>query len=86
MFYNFFPRKSSRLWGNIKNSVQADESHMTIYLIRHMHFACRKTRATTTHSESVTIIAFRGNDGSTIASEYYVILVRTFPVLYYVIA
>jgi hypothetical protein len=55
--FNKFSRKSCRLWDNVEKygtARQATDDN----IIRRMRFACWITKATDTHSEYVTLIAF----------------------------
>ena len=52
--------KSCRLSDNFENYCRIDRPQMTI---RRMRFVSRITKATDTHSEDVTLIAFHSNDG-----------------------
>jgi hypothetical protein len=53
--YNFFFRKSCRLWDNVKNIFDSGRSQMTIWLIR---IACLIPKATNTQSKYAVLIAF----------------------------
>jgi hypothetical protein len=57
MFNKCFPRKSCRLWDNVEKygtvGQATDDS-----IIRRMRFACWITKAKSTHSEYVILIAF----------------------------
>ena len=52
----FSLRKSCRLWDNMENYRRAGRPHVTIW---HMRIACWIPKATNTHSECVSLIAFR---------------------------
>jgi hypothetical protein len=64
-----------RLWNNVENTVQPYRPQMTIWRMR---VACCETKATNTHSEYVTLIAFPLQQWYSNAPQYYVI-----PALYY---
>ena len=57
MFSNYFPEKSYRFLDNAEKCGrvgQAKDDNIT----QRMHFACRITKATDTHSEYVILISF----------------------------
>jgi hypothetical protein len=72
MFNNFFPRKSCRLWYNVEKHGRAGQV-TDGNIIRRVHFARWKTKATNTHTECVILIALRRQQWFTNASQCYVI-------------
>jgi hypothetical protein len=57
LFSNFFFRKSCYLWDNVEKYGRARQARDD-NIIRRNRFACWVTKATNTHSEYVTLIAF----------------------------
>jgi hypothetical protein len=79
VFLNFvFCLKSCRLWDKVEKYFKASPQ-MTIWRMR---FACCIINTTNTHSEYVILFFFHGNNGYANAPQYYVLHIRTLPVLF----
>jgi len=75
IFSDFF-QKSYCLWDMLKNILELDRQHMTMWL---MCIECWVSKATNTHSEYIILLIFHCNNGCMNTLQCYIIC--TLPVL-----